>query len=338
VAAGGIVVAAKPTGSPSLTDEGKEAEYRNLVVQLWGIMDGASGNEHAYGKGKIYWGKPIEEVLAAEKTAPDFQHNMPKFDTDLVWIHRRDGDREIYFVANQKDRAEDIQASFRVEGREAELFHPDTGLTEAAEYKIENGRTSVPLHLDPCGSVFVVFQHPAAAPSPTVPHSATSELATLHGPWSVSFPPNWGAPRQVKFDKLDSWTNSPDDGVKYFSGTATYAQEINAPAAWFMPGAKVILDLGSVKEIAEVSVNGTPVGGILWKPPFCVDLTSVLKPGTNQLQVKVTNLWPNRIIGDQQPNAKKKYAWLDYRPFKASTSLLESGLLGPVKILSSTTQ
>jgi hypothetical protein len=150
----------------------------------------------------------------------------------------------------------------------------------------------------------------------------------------VSFPPNWGAPPQARFDKLVSWTNFPDDGVKYFSGTATYVKEINAPQAWFKPGAKVILDLGAVKEIAEVSVNGKAVGGILWKPPFRADVTAALKPGKNRIEIKVTNLWPNRIIGDQQPNATRKYAWLDYRPFKASTPLLESGLLGPVKVLS----
>jgi hypothetical protein len=111
-------------------------------------------------------------------------------------------------------------------------------------------------------------------------------------------------------------------------------KEINAPQAWFKPGAKVILDLGAVKEIAEVSVNGKAVGGILWKPPFRADVTAALKPGKNRIEIKVTNLWPNRIIGDQQPNATRKYAWLDYRPFKASTPLLESGLLGPVKVLS----
>jgi hypothetical protein len=336
VAGGGIVVAAKPTGSPSLADEGKEAEYRNIVVQLWGIMDGMSGNEHDYGKGKIYWGKPIEEVLAAQQTPPDFEHNMPEFDTDLVWIHRRDGDRDIYFVANQKDRPEDLMTSFRVEGKEAELWHPDTGLTEPAEDKIENGRTSVPLRLDPCGSVFVVFQHATSVLSRTLPHPVSSELATLEGPWRVSFPPNWGAPPQVRFNKLASWTENPDDGVKYFSGTATYTKDIVAPQSWFKPGAKVILDLGAVKEIAEVSVNGKAVGGILWKPPFRADVTLALKPGNNHLEVKITNLWPNRIIGDQQPNATKKYAWLDYRPFKANTPLLESGLMGPVKLLSST--
>ncbi len=333
VAAGGIVVATKPTGSPSLADEGKEAEYRNIVVELWGIMDGMSANEHDYGKGKIYWGKPLDEILSAEKTPPDFEHNMPNVDTDLVWTHRRDGNRDIYFVANQKDRAEDVQTSFRVEGKEAELWHPDTGVTEPAEYKIENGRTSVPLHLDPCGSVFVVFQHPASAPSRTLPHAVSTDIATLTGPWRVSFPPNWGAPPQARFDKLVSWTDFPDDGVKYFSGTATYTKDIVAPQSWFKPGAKILLDLGLVKEIAEVSMNGKGVGGILWKPPFRADVTSVLHPGSNHLEVKITNLWPNRIIGDQQPNATRKFAWLDYRPFKASTPLLESGLMGPVKVL-----
>jgi len=123
--------------------------------------------------------------------------------------------------------------------------------------------------------------------------------------------------------------------VKYFSGTATYATTFDVPLNWIKSGAKVVLDLGMVKEIAEISVNGKPVGGILWKPPFRADVTSVVRPGTNRLEVKVTNLWPNRIIGDRQPNATKQYAWLDYKPFQAHTPLLESGLLGPVRLLSS---
>jgi hypothetical protein len=333
VTAGGIVVAAPPTGSPSLSDEFKEAEYRDIVVQLWGNMDGMSGNEHAFGRGKIYWGKPIEEVLAAAQTPPDFEHNMPEHDTDLVWIHRRDHDRDIYFVANQNDRAEDVLASFRAAGREAELWHPDTGVTEPADYTIENGRTRVPLHLDPCGSVFVVFQHPTSVLSRTLPHAVSTDLAKVGGPWQVSFPSNWGAPPQAQFDKLASWTNYRDDGVKHFSGTAIYSKDIFAPPSWFRPGTTLVLDLGMVKEIAELSVNGKPVGGILWKPPFRADMTSALRPGKNRVEVKITNLWPNRIIGDQQPNAAHHYAWVDYRPFKADAPLLDSGLIGPVKIL-----
>ncbi len=306
VAAGGIVFSTKPVGSPSLSDAGTEAEYRSIVVDLWGTMDGSAGNEHDYGKGKIYWGKPLVEALAVEKTPPDFEHNMPEYDTDLVWIHRRDGDRDIYFVANQKDRAEDVATSFRVVGKEVEFWHADTGLTEPAGYAIEAGRTMVPLHLDPGGSVFVVFQHPTSVPTRTLLNGVSTELATLMGPWQISFPPDRGAPSQIRLDKLISWTNSSEDGVKYFSGTATYSKDIVAPPAWFKPGAKLVLDLGAVKEIAEISVNGKSLGEILWKPPYRADITPDLKPGKNHVEIKITNLWPNRIIGDEQGNVTKR--------------------------------
>jgi hypothetical protein len=332
VSAGAIIVAPRPAHSPSLADYANQAEYRSTVNEVWGSIDGLGANEHSYGKGKIYWGRPTEEVLAGEKVTPDFEYNRPEFDSELAWIHRRDGDTDIYFVANQKERSEDVKTSFRVKGKEAELWHPDTGLVEPAAYEILNGRTNVTLNLDPVGSVFVVFRNKAAAPSRTLPHPVRKELATVSGPWQVSFPPNWGAPPQVRFDNLVSWTNYPDEGVKYFSGTATYVKDINALQEWFKKGAKVMLDLGAVKEVAEVSVNGKPVGGILWKPPFEADVTSALNPGSNHIEVKVTNLWPNRIIGDRQANATKKYAWLDYKPFRADTPLLESGLLGPVKL------
>ncbi len=159
VSAGAIVVAPRPMGSPSLADYGKEVEYRSIVNELWSSMDGMDDNDHNYGQGKIYWGKPLREVLASQKDTPDFEYNRPEFDTELVWIHRRDGDGDIYFVANQKEHPENVETSFRVEGKEAELWHPDTGVIEPAEYTIVGGRTNVPLHLDPYGSVFVVFRH-----------------------------------------------------------------------------------------------------------------------------------------------------------------------------------
>jgi hypothetical protein len=149
-----------------------------------------------------------------------------------------------------------------------------------------------------------------------------------------------GEPRgsaRADFPSLIPWTQSKDAGVKYFSGTATYQKVLDAPRGWFRPGTKMTLDLGTVKEIAEVEVNGKPVGGILWKPPFRVDVTSALKPGANEVRVKVTNLWPNRMIGDWQPGAAKTYTWTDFRPFKADSPLLESGLLGPVTVWRSET-
>lgn len=336
VSAGAIVVAPRPMGSPSLSDYSSDAEYRSIVNEVWGPINGAGSSGHQYGKGKVYWGKPLEEVLAEAKVPPDFEYNRPGFDSELAWIHRRNGDGDIYFVSNQKDRKEEFQTSFRVDGKEAELWHPVSGAVVPSEYRFENGRTIVPLFLNGYGSAFVVFRRKASTPSRTLPHPVSTLVATVEGSWDVKFPPNWGAPPQVRFDSLVSWPNYPDEGVKYFSGTATYSKDITVLPDWFRQGAKLMLDLGKVKEIAELSVNGKQVGGILWKPPYQAEVTSALKPGLNHIEVRVTNLWPNRIIGDRQPNAKKHYAWLDYKPFRADTPLLESGLLGPVQFSSVT--
>lgn len=349
VAQGAVLLGPKPDGSPSLADgEDGQEEAGMIVHALWGNGD-AAADGHVVGRGKVYSGKSIEYVLAAEGLLPDFtwspaenvgadiEYPLPEGDADqdLVFIHRSDGNREIYFVATQKHHSFDVKASFRVTGKTPRLWHPESGEIEPVSYTMEHGQTIVPLHFDAQGSVFVVFEGSGAAPSRVVPGTAKVKLATVEGGWKLSFPPNWGAPAEANFPKLISWTQSADAGVKYFSGTATYHKQIDAPKEWFKPGAMVLLDLGTVREIAEVSVNGTAVGGILWDPPFVVDVTDALKPGLNELSVKVTNLWPNRMIGDLQPGVTKTYTWTDIRPFKADSPLLESGMLGPVTIWSS---
>ena len=332
VAAGAVVVGPRPRGTPSLSGyPAADDEVRAVASDVWGGVDGKSITRHAYGKGRVYWGPSMADVLAAEKVGPDFEHNSPHLDTTLVWIHRRLGDGDVYFVGNQKDRTEDVITRFRVDGREAELWHPDTGAIEPASYAIEGGRTTVPLRLEAYGSVFVVFRRAAPSPSRELPRDTRAVLATLGEAWTVRFAPNLGAPPEIRLDGLTSWTASADPGVKYFSGTATYVKDVQAPAAWLRPGARVVLDLGSVKEIAEVSVNGTSLG-ILWKRPFEADVTRALKPGANHLEIKVTNLWPNRMIGDQQPGNAKRYTFTDYKPYTKDSPLLESGLLGPVTL------
>jgi alpha-L-rhamnosidase len=176
----------------------------------------------------------------------------------------------------------------------------------------------------------------------------------ISGGWDLSFPPNWGAPPSVTLDKLISWTDHTNNGVRYFSGTATYEKEIEIPAERLNSGRELWLDLGNVKNFAEVSLNGHDFG-VLWKPPFRVNVTAVAKSGTNHLVVKVTNLWPNRLIGDEQLPADVQWngdqlkAWpqwlLDGKPsptgrltfttwhhWKKDSRLLESGLLGPVTL------
>jgi hypothetical protein len=179
----------------------------------------------------------------------------------------------------------------------------------------------------------------------------------ITGAWNLSFPPNWGAPPTVTLDRLISWTGHTNDGVRYFSGTAIYEKEIEIPAERLGAARELWLDLGAVKNFAEVSLNGRNLG-VLWKPLFRVNITAAAKPGVNKLVVKVTNLWPNRLIGDEQLppdcewDGKQLKAWpqwlLDGKPsptgrltfttwhhWTKDSPLLESGLLGPVTLQTS---
>ena len=255
-------------------------------------------------------------------------------DTSLRFVHRKLDDGDIYWVSNTNNRPETLEAAFRVEGEAPELWHAETGTGEPAAYGIAGGRTTVPLRLDPNDAVFVVFRKAAAAPSRALPIPAETTVGSVTGAWDVAFQPDRGAPAKITLDSLSSWSEATDPGVKYFSGTAIYTKTVDGPAEWFRPGAKLWLDLGDVKNIAQVSVNGTPFG-IIWKPPFRVDVTSALKAGANTLEIKVTNLWVNRLIGDQQPGVTKKLTYTAMEFYKADSPLLPSGLLGPVLIVRS---
>jgi hypothetical protein len=322
---GATVTGEKPTDTPSLADDA--AEFKKLNDQLFGDGTGV----HSVGKGKVYAGQNAEATLKALNIAPDFDHSKPQSDTRILFVHRKVGDTDIYFVDNRNERDETVDASFRVTGKSPELWYAETGKSQPASYNIADGRTTVPLHLEPWGTVFVVFRKPTKTTSASVPKPTATQLATVDGPWSVSFQPGRGAPASITMDALTSWSDNSDSGVKYFSGTGTYTRTIQASADWFKSGAKLWIDLGSVKNLAEVTVNGKSLG-IVWHAPYRMDVTSALKPGANEVSIKVTNAWVNRLIGDQQPDATTKYTFADVKPYKANSPLLPSGLLGPVTL------
>lgn len=327
---GAVVVGRKPDGSPSLADS--EAEFDEIADQMWGSDPEPPASGHPYGKGKVYSGQSAEEVLAKLHVARDFTYARPEPDTEIMFVHRHLRGGDLYFVDNRKDRSESVDAIFRIDGRVPELWYPDTGKTEPASYRSESGLTTVPLHLDPYGAVFVVFRKPAALASRSIPVPKEMLVSTLPGAWRVSFPSGRGAPASVTLETLTSWSESSDSGVRYFSGTSTYTKTFQASPAWFKHGAHLWLDLGEVKNLADVRVNDKPLG-ILWKSPYRVDATKALRPGENHVSIKVTNLWVNRLIGDQQPNASRKYTFTDVTPYSASSPLLPSGLLGPASIM-----
>ena len=146
-----------------------------------------------------------------------------------------------------------------------------------------------------------------------------------------SFQPGRGAPASVTMDELIRWSDSQDPGVKYFSGVGTYTKTLQASPEWFRKGSKLWIDLGEVKNLAVVTVNGKDLGQV-WHAPYRVDATSALKPGANEITIKVVNAWVNRLIGDSSP-APRSITFADVKPYKADSPLLPSGLLGPVTLV-----
>jgi hypothetical protein len=342
VTGGAIIVGRGPTASPSLADyPAADEEVRALAAEIWGDLDGSGRSVRRVGKGAVYWGWPLERVLEMEKVAKDFDFARP-LDCDVAWLHRRvkgaapADDADIYYVANLTDRSQTFDARFRVAGRQVEIWRPDTGAIEPAGYAIAGEQTTVPMRLTERESAFVVFRRPAAALARTTAHGDVTTLASIDGAWDVAFPPDLGAPPRARLPTLASLTASADEGVKFFSGTATYTKTIQASRDWFSPDRAVVLDLGPVGDIAEVTVNGRALGQ-LWKAPYRIDVSAALRPGDNRLEIKVTNEWTNRIAGDRLLPADRRILVQpvpDRRTAGGPPALPESGLVGPVTIQS----
>ena len=331
VEAGAVVAGPQPVDDPSMADD--QAEFHKLNTELFGDGTGV----HHVGKGAVYAGQSLTEVFQSVGIAPDFDYTRPEKDTRILFAHRKLLDGEIYFVDNRSDHDQTVDASFRVTGKTPMLWYAETGKLQPVSYKIADGRTMVPLQMEPWGTVFVVFRKPTTQPARTIPAPISAGVVTVNGPWTVSFTPDLGAPPSITLPDLISWSDSTDADVKYFSGSGTYSKTIRVPEALFKKNAQLWIDLGSVKNLADVTVNGKSLGTV-WHAPYRVDATGALKPGDNEVTIKVTNAWVNRLIGDQQSNATTKYTSADVKPYSADSPLLPSGLLGPVNISSETTQ
>lgn len=384
-----IVAGAKPPQkSPSLADMGAgDAEVKRLAEALWP---------------KLVTGKRAADHLRDQGVPPDFSATVK-----LRYIHRVAEGMDLYFVANPESRAVQAVASFRVVGKQPELWWPETGRMEPIRVFTEvKGQTHIPLSLETAESVFVVFRDrpakevdrivsvkrdgkdllagaagasPVASLDPVrfeVFHDGTYEIAhaggktaqvavkglpaplSIEGSWDVAFTPGWGAPAQVKLDRLSSWSEHPDEGVRHFSGSAVYRKQFQYASA--LPSGlskmtRVYLDLGKVEVMAAVKLNGKDVG-IAWKTPYRLDVTDAIRPGVNTLEIKVANLWINRMIGDEslpedsernpdgtlkgwpdwlkegKPSPTGRYTFTAWRLWKKGQPLAPSGLLGPVSV------
>jgi hypothetical protein len=272
--------------------------------------------------------------LQQQGIGPDFAYSSPGKPADLDYIHRRTLDSDIYFVTNTQMEEAEAECTFRVTSRLPQFWYPDTAeIKPCTDYARVPGGMKLKLRLPPAGSVFVVFSGsaPDTAPTPAPQRIDSKPPSPLEitGPWEVRFPPNLGAPPSRVFDQLVSWTTIPDDGIKYFSGTATYLKDFDVPATTLAGNHGLELSLGQFRNVAEATLNGKPLG-ILWKPPYSYDVTGLVRSGKNELKIEITNVWANRLVGDAKlPREKRVTRITQKAPIGGP---LESGLLGPVQL------
>jgi len=357
----------KPTRAPGLKDQVAETrELQRLADRLW--MAGGDRSKplvRRVGKGRFIMSEDRSGVLRKLGLPGDFEvAGRKRGDLGaLDYVHRRTSDAEFFFIRNMSDAAQSLSCRFRVEleprGLKPEFWWPDTGKrTACPTWKDLDGRTELPVKLGPYGSVFVVFRRGGperldAIARDTFAVARVPAPLTLLGPWQVEFPEGWGAPRVTTFDYLMSWTASQNEGIRYFSGIATYKKTFELPEA-LASRRRLFLELGRLAEIAEVSLNGKRLG-LAWLPPFRIEISGAVHPGTNRLEVRVANLWANRLNGDSlrpesdrftrsnldriqtDPTSDSNFGAVPggkTRPVYSKTpQLMESGLLGPVRIV-----
>jgi hypothetical protein len=312
VKSGMKVAGIKPERSPSMSDDA--AEFTTLVGQIW-----ANANVST---------KPLEAVLNEMGVKKDVDISGAK--SKILYVHRQTPDADLYWLDNRSENPNEAVVSFRVTGKVPQMWNPVTGEIKKVSYEMKDGRTIVPLKFESWDAYFIVFAEKTAVHAFKMPAVTESEAATVKGDWKVTFQEGRGAPAQATMNALASLSENADPAIKYFSGTASYENTITVPA--ISKNASYMLDLGDVKNIAEVTVNGKNVGTV-WKKPFRIDISSALKAGQNTVVVNVTNLWVNRLIGDAQPGVTNKVTFTTLPFYKPDAPLLPSGLIGPVRLI-----
>ncbi len=337
VSDGAILYGPKPESSPGLSSYPNcDQQVKQLAGELWGDMVGMNTVSNKLGKGEVFYGIPLKELYERILLQPDFLYESQSGDSpDIMYHHRVTEDAEYYFLSNQSGAAESLNCSFRISGKQPELWDPATGECFAVEtYEEKNGRIYTAIDLEPYGSVFIVFRSKNAKELPVLKKLQHKEEIEVNGPWTVSFEPSLGGPGKVVFGDLQSWHLNTDKGIRYYSGIAGYEQEVFISDEMLAENSIVKIDLGKVNEVAKVFINGKPAG-ICWKPPYQLNISAYLKSGFNLIEIKVANHWANRLIGDELvPEDERRADPITRRHFagKSDADLLPSGLMGPVKI------
>ncbi len=369
VKAGAVIIGNPPRKSPSLSDYPNcDEQVASKAKQLWGELDApAIVSKRLIGKGKIYWGAVFSQVKFPELypnydlTASillemglieDFKSTGP-----IRYTHQLNQTGDVYFVSNKTNSKTNNVCKFRVDKGQPQLWNPMTGeARRLPKYDIKKGKIIIPLQFEPYESYFIVFERTSknsSANSKADENFAVSEtLFELKNPWKLAFDPKWGGPESIVFDTLQDWTTRHEDGIKYYSGIATYINNFTLSEKLFHNKLNdIYLDLGEVNNLARVRINGKDLG-VLWSAPFRLKIMDALVSGENRIEIDIANLWPNRLIGDEQKpddgikngqwpewlingtaRTSGRYTFTTYKHYKKNAVLLKSGLKGPVKLL-----
>jgi len=366
---GAVIVENPPLKSPSLVNYPEcDQQIASKAVLMWGNSTApVEISEIQFEKGKIYWGGALSniklpelypnydvtaEILKKMGVQQDFESTGP-----IRYTHRSTENREIYFVSNKTNERVKALCTFRVGEGIPELWDPLSGETRSlAEFTIENNRMNIPLQFGQYQSFFILIDK-NKKPNQTANTSAKNfsepkVLLVVNSPWNVSFDPKWGGPKNIVFNKLEDWTLNKNEGIRYYSGIATYRISVNLPKKTVSDkNTDFILDLGEIYNLARVRINGKDMG-VVWTAPYQLNISDAIHSGDNQVEIEVANLWPNRLIGDEQfpddgikdnewpewllknqPRTSGRYTFTTAKFYKKDSPLLKSGLIGPVRIL-----
>jgi len=346
---GAMIIGRKPVRATSLKNYPDcDAEVKTIADKLWGRCDGEQVFSNNYGKGIVYWGKSVTEVLEELDIHPDFQaQGIDNSDRHIDYIHRRTVTEDIYFVSNSSEKEEKVTCIFRVDKNKIpEIWDPETGLIQRKmKYSGTENGTSIELIMDPLASRFVVFRNQSAGINDAGLHCdlqyGFTDLRKKEGirsidltdNWDVSFDPAMGGPETWHFNKLVSWTDIDQDGIRYYSGSASYSREFSIEEGSLASDADAFVVFEDIQEMARVIINGNDCG-IVWIPTYKTRITPYLKNGTNKITVEVVNTWNNRIVGDIRNAGKKPFTTTNAKvKFKETSPLLKSGLTGKAEIV-----
>lgn len=396
VRAGAHVAGEPPVAPAGLNDVMHQDEFGRLVAEIWSGLGGDVPSKQL-GKGRVHAGSSLLGILQQLGVPPDL--SWAPSDANLKFIHRRTADAEIYFVFSDASVPVQAELKFREKHRRPEIWNALSGArTDAPMFGRTDDGISVPMQFGPQDSAFVVFRKPlperwVSEVSPIDPQLQAGKWLTnaeslsigysdgkteritlgrlpasevVAGPWQVRFTDGRGAPNRAVFERLVSWPEHSDSGIRHYSGTAIYETTFASPPR--QQSRVAVLDLGDVADVARVFVNGKEVD-VLWTPPFRAEITPFLREGRNTLAIHVANRWVNRLIGDaaidvdytyQKPGTSKftdgrieklpewlsssvskesparpvgrRHSFSVWKHYDAGSPLVPSGLLGPVRI------